>query len=404
MLLFSRPAPRLSASLTPGLRPATARAAACLATLLAASCGRTGLDVEDVELIDVPAGSAASDGGVKDAASEDAQPDALPDALPDAQPDAQPDAPPDAQPDAPPEAGCASSAQCDDGIGCTADACVGGVCQHTPVDEKCDDGLFCTGKEACNPSTGCVTFALNCDDGVACTVESCDEGAQACVNTPDDSLCPVSHKCGAGEGCYALAYAHSADFLYEVRLPSGKVSPIGELGTQLTDIALSQSGTLYGLSYTALYEIDVSNGNASFVTPVSAQSMVAMDVAPDGTFYTGSQALYVIDPQAGVLKKVASYPQGYTASGDLAFLGGRLLASASQQGSATDMLVELDINGAPAKLLGDMGYDCVWGLAAFGDTLYGLTCNGHVLSVNTQTGASTLLGETGIQFWGASAR
>ncbi|CAN5607835.1 hypothetical protein BH09MYX1_BH09MYX1_48050 [soil metagenome] len=57
-----------------------------------------------------------------------------------------------------------------------------------------------------------------------------------------------------------------------------------------------------------------------------------------------------------------------------------------------------------STILGPIGFSCVWGLAAFGPTLYGLTCNGHVLSINPNTGKGTLLNQSSVAFWGASAR
>jgi hypothetical protein len=319
----------------------------------------------------------------------------------DAGTDAPHDAPADTTPDA--EAGCDSAAQCDDGVVCTIDSCVGGACQHQPDNKACDDGLFCTGTEVCNAATGCQTIPLGCDDGVACTDESCDEKAKSCVHTPNDALCPISHKCGLTEGCYALAYAHSQDTLYEVRLPSGKVNLIGSLGTELTDVALSPSGILYGISFSALYEIDTATGAASFLSNIEASGMVGLDAAPDGTFYAAGPAVYDVDVQNGGLTKAVSYPPGYQASGDLAFLGGRLLSSASP-GAGPDALVEHDLASGSSKILGVIGYPCVWGVAAFGETLYGLTCNGEILKIDPNSGAPTVLGQTTVAFWGASAR
>jgi hypothetical protein len=382
--------------------------------LLSAACGaRTEMKNDEFSPLDAPpvtlpgGGAAGSAGGggsplggaggagglVLDAGTPDA----------DASPDAPPDAPPDALPDQAAEAGCASAAQCDDGIACTIDSCAGGMCQHQPDDNRCDDGLFCTGVEVCSAAVGCQTIPVACDDGVACTVESCDEVAQSCVHTPDNALCPVSHKCGPTEGCYALAYAHSPDTLYEVRLPSGKVNEIGMMGTELTDLALSPSGILFGLSFSGIYQLDTSTGQAQFVSNIDATGMVALDAAPDGTFYAGGPALYSVDVQVGTLTQVVTYPDGYHASGDLAFLGGRLLSSAST-GVGTDVLVEHDLSTQGSKILGPIGYSCVWGLAAFGDTLYGLTCHGEVLGIDPGSGAPTLLGQTPIAFWGASAR
>jgi hypothetical protein len=123
----------------------------------------------------------------------------------------------------------------DDGVACTIDACDGsGTCVNTPDDtacppdtnpctdtichltagcvsinddtNTCDDGLFCTVGDHCDGGA-CVASPRDCDDGVACTDDSCDETANACVNTPNVANCPVStspcysYVCDAVGGC-----------------------------------------------------------------------------------------------------------------------------------------------------------------------------------------------------------
>ena len=51
-----------------------------------------------------------------------------------------------------------------------------------------------------------------------------------------------------------------------------------------------------------------------------------------------------------------------------------------------------------------MGFTCIWGLAAYGPTLYGLTCEGRILSIDTTTGKGAQLNKVSTAFWGASAR
>jgi hypothetical protein len=127
-------------------------------------------------------------------------------------------------------------------------------------------------------------------------------------------------------------------------------------------------------------------------------------VAPDGALYAaGGTGLYRLQiAQAATL--VASFPQGWEASGDIAFLQGRFLATARQSVSGADSLVEVDLAASTSKIVGPTGFGCIWGLAAFGQTLYGLTCHGEVLGIDPTTGKAQLLSAGGPAFWGASAR
>jgi len=97
---------------------------------------------------------------------------------------------------------------CDDGVGCTADACNEGAdaCDNVPDDGACDDGLWCTGAETCDPVADCQDgTAPDCDDGVGCTADACNEGTDSCDNTPDDGACDDGLWCNGAETCDAAA-------------------------------------------------------------------------------------------------------------------------------------------------------------------------------------------------------
>ena len=95
---------------------------------------------------------------------------------------------------------------CADGVACTDDACdeAADRCAFAPVDARCDDGLFCTGTENCDAARGCVDGAdPNCNDGVACTDDACDEAANRCAQTPVDARCDDGLFCTGTENCDA---------------------------------------------------------------------------------------------------------------------------------------------------------------------------------------------------------
>ena len=65
--------------------------------------------------------------------------------------------------------GCSNPQDCDDGVACTIDTCVAGVCSNTPDDSLCpDNGLFCDGDEFCDPSVGCASTGNPCPRFVIC--------------------------------------------------------------------------------------------------------------------------------------------------------------------------------------------------------------------------------------------
>jgi hypothetical protein len=87
---------------------------------------------------------------------------------------------------------------CNDGLGCTSDACdplVG--CVHVPDSSACNDGIACT-TDVCSTTFGCLnnTIQSMCDDGNPCTDDLCAEGA-GCLHTNK----PDGTRCGVGDGC-----------------------------------------------------------------------------------------------------------------------------------------------------------------------------------------------------------
>jgi hypothetical protein len=103
--------------------------------------------------------------------------------------------------------GGGSPLSCGDGVGCTVDSCdeVADACVNSPDDASCGDGVFCNGAELCDPVSDCQAGTPpSCDDAVDCTADSCDPVGDACVNAPDDALCTDGVFCNGVETCDAL--------------------------------------------------------------------------------------------------------------------------------------------------------------------------------------------------------
>ena len=105
---------------------------------------------------------------------------------------------------------CLMDADCDDGFSCTQDACTMGACAHAADHVMCDDQLFCDGVELCDPATGAVGTGCTqssgspCEDGIGCTVDACDEAQDSCINAPSNALCGNGASCDGIETCDAM--------------------------------------------------------------------------------------------------------------------------------------------------------------------------------------------------------
>lgn len=105
----------------------------------------------------------------------------------------------------------------DDGNVCTDDTCDGsGACAHPNNTASCDDGLFCNVNEVCSGGACGGGTARDCSDPSSdiCTADSCDEGINSCVNTPDPGkngfACNDHDACTAATTCNNGACANGS--------------------------------------------------------------------------------------------------------------------------------------------------------------------------------------------------
>lgn len=115
---------------------------------------------------------------------------------------------------------CSTSAiTCNDGNGCTNDACVDGKgCVFTANTASCSDGNACTLGDICGQGKCQSGTKANCDDGNACTNDNCDsgKGCVATVNSCSDGNACTADFCDTGKGCshQAIPNCTSANLPY----------------------------------------------------------------------------------------------------------------------------------------------------------------------------------------------
>jgi hypothetical protein len=218
------------------------------------------------------------------------------------------------------------------------------------------------------------------------------------------SGCPIGFVCEGGQRCVASVLAVSPTDLLGVLFPPVDVTTIAATPTSLTDIARRPNGKVYGVSFTELYAVDPATGATTLLAELGGAQLNALDAAPDGTLYAaGGSTLYTLDPSTGALTTFATYPDAFASSGDLAVLRGTTLyATVTGNGTTTaDSLLAIDLGTKVVTVVGSTGFDCVYGLAALGDALFGFTCNGDVLQIDPKTAAATVMGTSGATFYGA---
>ncbi|GGO32789.1 hypothetical protein [Deinococcus humi] len=202
----------------------------------------------------------------------------------------------------------------------------------------------------------------------------------------------------------ARAYAVTGNALYSIVLiGNGQDEKKFDLNLSgsLTDVALA--GTeLYGLTSSSLVRISLTDGAVSTVGALGANDNInALAADGAGNLYgasTGGQ-FYTVNSSTGRATLVG--PMGLLSSGDLAFNdAGQLYGTVRPNLATSDSLARIDPTTGKATAIGGTGKTDVFALKFRGSVLYGLTGRGQVLTLNTSTGAATVVRETGLSFTG----
>ena len=200
-------------------------------------------------------------------------------------------------------------------------------------------------------------------------------------------LCSIAAPDASGQ----TLYVHDTTFLGNigrVDVTTGNVELIGSAGTQVTDIAFSPDGVLFGTSFNRLFTIDRNTASISDIGAHGIPGANSLVFGTNGVLYASSgttSSLYEIDPTTAASTNLGDI--GFTSAGDLAFNGdGFFLSSSSGE------LVSVDLaNDAAGTSIGQFGFSSVFGLAsAENGVLFGVS-GSSIFSVDTETGQGTLV-------------
>jgi len=196
--------------------------------------------------------------------------------------------------------------------------------------------------------------------------------------------------------------------LYRIEPMTGATVLIGPLPTVMSDIA-AYNGVLYGISYTfgTLYRIDPNTGAGSAIgTGPDNLFLNALAFGPTGTLYAaGGGNFGILSTSTGLATIVggSSWPlSGYACSGDIEFDKTGKLYLISSNLFHSDQLFSINPTTGEGTLIGDIGFENVYGLAYLNGTMYGFTLGGQVITINLTTGAGNSIASYSPGFYGAT--
>ncbi len=206
-------------------------------------------------------------------------------------------------------------------------------------------------------------------------------------------------------------WAHTNRRLYRVDPATLMPTDVGAIVfstgiNQLTDLAVDHAGGVVGVSTRELYRIDKTTAAATLITtltqPYNGLSYVDSGSGEQllGTTQTGE--LWRIDTVTGVATRVGAFGDGLTSSGDVVFVyGAGLLATVARSDWTTDRLARIDPSTGAATIIGDTGFENLFGVGYWGGRVVAFSEKGDIVTIDPTTGKGTVVARTGVAWWGA---
>jgi hypothetical protein len=208
--------------------------------------------------------------------------------------------------------------------------------------------------------------------------------------------------------------------LYNVQVSAqGLDSNLGRIRTAtgfepvISDIAMSPSGELWGVSFDKLYQIDLPTAQATEICCLNVSNTNALAFDASGSLFSATDTgfLYRVDIQNAQATVIGSFGSGFISWGDLAFSpSGELFASA-RDANGQGFLVTVDPNSGLATPINPgtpIGVDNVWGMAFVGIELFGVASAGNgtgsLISLDTNQGTALLVRSLAFSPGGAAMR
>ena len=193
--------------------------------------------------------------------------------------------------------------------------------------------------------------------------------------------------------------------LYTLDLARGKATFIGEIITELYDIAFVDS-QLYGIDRegdtTQLVKIDIKTGDTIVIGDTGfATAGLAYNAQRQTLYASTAKQLIALDIKTGKGTPVATVANKDYNCGELAFDSNGIAYITLIGYQKKKLLARCNLDTSEVKTIGDTGFPGIGSIEFVGNVLYGVTGrffnlgkDGQLIRINTQTGKGTLVAQT----------
>ncbi len=176
----------------------------------------------------------------------------------------------------------------------------------------------------------------------------------------------------------------------EIDTATGAFTPLNTAGPSFTDIALRESGEVYGNTFNSLYLVDLDTNTNTFIGNFNISGGInALGFSNSDILYgtTIEGGFYSIDVNSGSGSLISNIP-GFSSAGDIVFNpdSNEFLATSTSPSNSTLFSIALD---GTATQIGSIGFGNVYGIFFEDQTLYGYTGNNQQIIIDLDTGLGT---------------
>ena len=220
-------------------------------------------------------------------------------------------------------------------------------------------------------------FALLC---LLCLSPSCALVVRA---TSDDAA-------AADEG--VRVYAHTALALFAIDPRTFSVTQVGNfrwptrVPGEMTDLAINSAGEAWGVTFTALYRVDLATAECTYVAELGS-AFNGLAFVPAGELAAGEVlvatdrggGMYRIDTTTGEARSIGYFGRPLGSSGDIV----------SDGDGEVEYLARIDPTTGRATRIGPTGVRRTLGIGYWRSSVFGFTADGAVVSFDVTTGRAT---------------
>lgn len=217
-------------------------------------------------------------------------------------------------------------------------------------------------------------------------------------------------------------YAHTADALYVVDPRTFSVTRIGDFrwpatgggSNEMTDLAINAAGEAWGITFTSLYRVDLTNAQCTYVAPFSGSLFNGLSFIPGGELEAGevlvaanrSGGVYRVDTATGATRLVGTYGGALGSSGDIVSVAsGGTFATVIDNDTGfepVEYLARINPMTGRAVRIGPTGVSRTWGVGYWRSIVFGFTADGAVVTLDITTGRATEVARSSVAWWGAA--